>query len=147
MPGAIILAALVIAIGLVGAGLTDTTAHAAEDVAVAHVSTNPSPFPRPAALEPSINFWIKAFTFWGERDFVVHDRPLRSVTIHHVTETNASRRETFMGKIGRRDFLKTTPAATSTAPTMGRSVTPLKSAFRSAGKRKESSRSSMAFAM
>ena len=82
MPGAepiiirkqIILAALVIAIGLVGAGLTDTTARAAEEVAVAHVSTNPSPFPRPAALEPSINFWIKAFTFWGERDFVVHDR-------------------------------------------------------------------------
>jgi len=82
MPGAepiiirkqIILAALVITTGLVWAGLTGTTARAAEEVAVAHVNTDASPFPRPAALEPSINFWIKAFTYWSERDFVVHDR-------------------------------------------------------------------------
>ena len=33
-----------------------------------------SPFPRPAALEPNIDFWVKAFTYWSERDFVVHDR-------------------------------------------------------------------------
>ena len=34
----------------------------------------PSVFPRPPALEPNVDFWIKAFTYWGDRDFVIHDR-------------------------------------------------------------------------
>src|SRR5579863_7737493 len=87
----IILAALVIAIGLVWAGLTDTTARAAQEVAVAHVSTDASPFPRPAALEPSINFWIKTFTYCGERHFVAHGPDTVSVIYQklHVTADGA----------------------------------------------------------
>ncbi|HZO80834.1 MAG TPA: lytic transglycosylase domain-containing protein [Candidatus Binataceae bacterium] len=33
-----------------------------------------NPFPRPAELEPNINFWVNTFTYWGQRDFVIHDR-------------------------------------------------------------------------
>ena len=64
--------AVVIAILLTG--LSSATARAANDIAVAQVIARPQLFPRPAALEPNINFWIKAFTYWGERDFVIHDR-------------------------------------------------------------------------
>ena len=32
------------------------------------------PFPRPAAIEPNVQFWVDAFTKYGERDFVIHDR-------------------------------------------------------------------------
>ncbi|HVB83015.1 MAG TPA: lytic transglycosylase domain-containing protein [Candidatus Binataceae bacterium] len=70
----IIGAALAAAIAILLAGLPRATARAASDVAVAQVSVTASPFPRPAALEPSVDFWIKAFTDWSERDFVVHDR-------------------------------------------------------------------------
>jgi hypothetical protein len=31
-------------------------------------------FPRPAALEPNIKFWVDVFTAYGERDFVIHDK-------------------------------------------------------------------------
>jgi len=52
-----------------------TTAHAASELAAPQIrAQSPSPFPRPAALESSINFWVKAFTEWSERDFIVHDR-------------------------------------------------------------------------
>jgi membrane-bound lytic murein transglycosylase D len=31
-------------------------------------------FPRPAAIEPNIKFWVDVFTSYGERDFLIHDR-------------------------------------------------------------------------
>lgn len=31
-------------------------------------------FPRPAAIEPNVKFWVDVFTGYGERDFVIHDR-------------------------------------------------------------------------
>ncbi|HVA40896.1 MAG TPA: lytic transglycosylase domain-containing protein, partial [Candidatus Binataceae bacterium] len=66
--------ATAVAIVILLTGLSRTTARAANEVAVAQVTAGTSPFPRPAALEPNIDFWIKAFTFWSERDFVIHDR-------------------------------------------------------------------------
>jgi membrane-bound lytic murein transglycosylase D len=59
---------------LIVSGLLAATARAASEVTILKSSVNQSPFPRPAALEPNINFWVKAFTYWTERDFVVHDR-------------------------------------------------------------------------
>ncbi len=35
---------------------------------------NQVPFPRPAVLEPSIQFWVGAFTAYSARDFIVVDR-------------------------------------------------------------------------
>lgn len=32
------------------------------------------PFPRPAAVEDNVQFWVNVFTGYGERDFVIHDR-------------------------------------------------------------------------
>jgi len=32
------------------------------------------PFPRPPVIEPNVKFWVDAFTTYGERDFIVHDR-------------------------------------------------------------------------
>ncbi len=32
------------------------------------------PFPRPVSLEPNISFWVKVFTEYNSRDFVVHDK-------------------------------------------------------------------------
>jgi len=72
--GKISRAAMAAAIAILVAGLPRASARAASEIEVARVSTHASPFPRPAAIEPNINFWIKAFTYWGERDFVVHDR-------------------------------------------------------------------------
>ena len=63
-----------VAIAILLAGLSRATALAANEVAVAQVDAKASPFPRPAALEPNIDFWVKAFTYWSERDFVIHDR-------------------------------------------------------------------------
>ena len=31
-------------------------------------------FPRPAAIEPNVKFWVDVFATYGERDFIVHDR-------------------------------------------------------------------------
>jgi membrane-bound lytic murein transglycosylase D len=31
-------------------------------------------FPRPAAIEPNVDFWVKVFTQYSYRDFIVHDR-------------------------------------------------------------------------
>jgi membrane-bound lytic murein transglycosylase D len=63
-----------VAIAMLLSGLPRATAQAANEVAVAQVNAKVSPFPRPAALEPNIDFWVKAFTYWSERDFVIHDR-------------------------------------------------------------------------
>jgi len=63
-----------VAIAILLAGLPRATAHAANEVAVAQVNAKASPFPRPAGLEPNIDFWVKAFTSWSERDFVIHGR-------------------------------------------------------------------------
>jgi len=63
-----------VAIAMLLAGLPRATARAANEVAVAQVNSKASLFPRPAALEPNIDFWVKAFTYWSERDFVIHDR-------------------------------------------------------------------------
>ncbi len=70
----IIRAAMAVMFAAFLAGLPGATAQAASAVAAARVNAEPSPFPRPAALEPNINFWVKAFTYWSERDFIVHDR-------------------------------------------------------------------------
>src|SRR6266566_3620686 len=32
------------------------------------------PFPRPAAIEPNVKFWIDVFATYGERDFIILDR-------------------------------------------------------------------------
>jgi peptidoglycan lytic transglycosylase D len=82
MPGAkpamlrkeILRVALAGAIAMLLAGLPRATARAAGEAALAQVNIKASPFPRPAALEPSVDFWVKAFTYWSERDFVIHDR-------------------------------------------------------------------------
>lgn len=52
-------------------------------------------FPRPAALEPNINFWVNAFSCWGERDFVVHDRDQiwRVYQVFHMPGEGAPTRE------------------------------------------------------
>ena len=63
-----------VAIATLLAGLPRAPAQAANEVAVAQINAKTSPFPRPAALEPNIDFWVKAFTYWSERDFVIHDR-------------------------------------------------------------------------
>ena len=31
-------------------------------------------FPRPAAIEPNVRFWVDVFSAYSERDFVIHDR-------------------------------------------------------------------------
>ncbi|MFZ1119507.1 MAG: lytic transglycosylase domain-containing protein [Candidatus Binataceae bacterium] len=77
--GQITRAAVATAIAILMAGLPRATARAASEVAVARAGET-SPFPRPAAIEPNIDFWIKAFTYWSERDFVVHDRDNVSLT-------------------------------------------------------------------
>jgi Transglycosylase SLT domain len=66
--------ALAAAIVVLLAGLRGAPARAASDVAVSQVSARTSLFPRPAGLEPNVDFWVKAFSYWGKRDFVVHDR-------------------------------------------------------------------------
>ena len=43
------------------------------DCAIARAGTEMS-FPRPPSIEPNVQFWVDAFTAYGERDFVVHDR-------------------------------------------------------------------------
>jgi membrane-bound lytic murein transglycosylase D len=70
----IIWAAIAATIAIVLAVLPRATARAASQASILKTSVDRSPFPRPAALEPNINFWIKAFTYWSERDFIVHDR-------------------------------------------------------------------------
>ncbi len=70
----IIRAALAAVVAILLAGLPHATARAGSEVAAARVSVQASPFPRPAALEPNIDFWVNAFTYWSERDFVIHDR-------------------------------------------------------------------------
>jgi len=67
-------AALSAAIAILLAGLPRTEARAANEFEAVPVNSTASSFPRPAALEPNINFWVKAFTYWSERDFVIHDR-------------------------------------------------------------------------
>ena len=70
----IIRAAMAAVFATLLAGLPSTTTRAASGAAAAQVTAKASPFPRPAALEPSVDFWVKAFTYWSERDFVIHDR-------------------------------------------------------------------------
>lgn len=46
-------------------------------IAVAQVSAwagSEVAFPRPAEVEPNVEFWVKVFTQYSYRDFVVHDR-------------------------------------------------------------------------
>src|SRR5579863_5517806 len=31
-------------------------------------------FPRPASLEPNVKFWVNVFTYYSDRDFILHDR-------------------------------------------------------------------------
>jgi membrane-bound lytic murein transglycosylase D len=68
--------AVAVVVAILMTGLPYASAQAASEVAVAaaQVNTRTSPFPRPSAIEPNIDFWVKAFTYWSERDFIVHDR-------------------------------------------------------------------------
>ena len=52
-------------------------------------------FPRPAALEPNIDFWVNAFTAYSERDFVIHDRDhvWRVYQVLHMPGEGAPTRE------------------------------------------------------
>jgi len=43
------------------------------DCAIARAGTEMS-FPRPASIEPNVQFWVDTFTAYSERDFIVHDR-------------------------------------------------------------------------
>jgi membrane-bound lytic murein transglycosylase D len=70
----IIRATMAVVSAILLASVSSTIARAASEVAAARVGAAPSPFPRPAGLEPNITFWVNAFTYWSERDFVVHDR-------------------------------------------------------------------------
>ena len=72
--GRIIRATMAVVSAILLASVSSTIARAASEVAAARVGAAPSPFPRPAGLEPNITFWVNAFTYWSERDFVVHDR-------------------------------------------------------------------------
>ncbi|MGH7840304.1 MAG: lytic transglycosylase domain-containing protein [Candidatus Binataceae bacterium] len=56
--GRIAFAALLIAAGLAG-----------RSFAGAELS-----FPRPATIEPNVEFWVDVFSSYGERDFIIHDR-------------------------------------------------------------------------
>jgi membrane-bound lytic murein transglycosylase D len=76
----VIKAAFAAMIPVMLAGLPCATARAGNEVSIARTTADASPFPRPAALEPNINFWVKAFTYWSERDFVIHDRDNVSLT-------------------------------------------------------------------
>ncbi|HZP45434.1 MAG TPA: lytic transglycosylase domain-containing protein [Candidatus Binataceae bacterium] len=38
------------------------------------VAVNIVDFPRPAAIEPNIKFWVDVFTAYTERDFIIHDK-------------------------------------------------------------------------
>jgi membrane-bound lytic murein transglycosylase D len=67
-------AAVFAAVALMLCGLFAATARAGSEITILKSSVDHSPFPRPAALEPNINFWVNAFTYWSERDFVIHDR-------------------------------------------------------------------------
>lgn len=71
------------------------TVWAASEIATARVSTVATPFPRPAVLEPNIDFWTKAFTYWSERDFVIHDRDhvSRVYQVFHMPGDGAPTRE------------------------------------------------------
>lgn len=48
-------------------------------------------FPHPSALEPNVDFWVNAFTYWGHRDFVLHDRDQiwRIYEVYHVPGVGA----------------------------------------------------------
>src|SRR4029077_20097177 len=80
----VIKAALAALIAILLAGLPCATARAGNEVSIARATADASPFPRPAALEPNINFWVKAFTYWSERDFVIHDRDNVSLVYQKV---------------------------------------------------------------
>jgi membrane-bound lytic murein transglycosylase D len=70
----ILQAAVAVSIVIPLVGLPRATARAGSEIITAYVGTKAALFPRPAALEPNVDFWVKAFTYWGERDFIVHDR-------------------------------------------------------------------------
>jgi membrane-bound lytic murein transglycosylase D len=53
------------------------------------------PFPRPAAIEPNIKFWVDVFANYGERDFILHDREQiwRTYQVLHLPGDGAPTRE------------------------------------------------------
>jgi Transglycosylase SLT domain len=59
-------------------------------------STNGSgEFPRPAAIEPNVKFWVDVFTAYGERDFVIHDKDnlWKIYEVQHLPGFGAPRRD------------------------------------------------------
>lgn len=49
-------------------------------------SVEQNSLPQPAELEPNVDFWVNAFTYWGQRDFVLHDRDeiWRIYEVYHI---------------------------------------------------------------
>ena len=64
------------------------------------------PFPRPAAIEPNVNFWVDVFTKYSENDFVVVDRDNVS-RIYHVFHLPGDGQPTRTDIDWANDYLKT----------------------------------------
>ena len=64
------------------------------------------PFPRPAAIEPNVNFWVDIFTKYSENDFVVVDRDNVS-RIYHVFHLPGDGQPTRTDIDWANDYLKT----------------------------------------
>lgn len=60
---------------------------------VAHAAE--SPFPRPASLEPNIDFWVDVFTAYSYRDFIILDRDdvYKTYQVFHLPGEGAPSRE------------------------------------------------------
>ncbi len=43
-------------------------------IALLNGNGNAGTFPRPAAVENNVQFWVNVFTGYGERDFIIHDK-------------------------------------------------------------------------
>jgi peptidoglycan lytic transglycosylase D len=53
------------------------------------------PFPRPASIEPNVEFWVNVFTAYSERDFVVVDKDnvSRNYQVYHLPGDGQPTRE------------------------------------------------------
>ncbi len=64
------------------------------------------PFPRPAAIQPNVNFWIDVFTKYSENDFIVMDRD-NVARIYHVFHLPGDGQPTRTDIDWANDYLKT----------------------------------------
>src|SRR5579862_804594 len=53
------------------------------------------PFPRPASIEPNIQFWVNVFTAYSDRDFIVVDKDnvWRTYKVFHLPGDGQPTRE------------------------------------------------------